>query len=196
MPYHRRIDPVGFGIGPGLECIEVLAALSPDGSKEKTGILGGGQEVLDKGTQMAGSILEMLGKAQPGKGVEIALDMVKKGKALDKMREIIEAQGGDPKVKISDLPVGKYLYSVKAEVGGRVAHVDNRLVSRIARAAGAPKDKGAGMILHCEMGDKVNVGDTLFEIISESETKLSFAIETATALPPIELQKVILGKVE
>jgi AMP phosphorylase len=124
------------------------------------------------------------------------MDLVRKGKAMDKMREIIGAQGGDPKVKIGDLPIGKYLYAVKAEKGGRVSHVDNKSVSRIARAAGAPKDKGAGIILHCEMGDRINVGDTLFEIISDSETKLSFAIETANALPPVELQKVIIGKVE
>jgi len=189
-------DPIGYGIGPGLECIEVLMALSPEGSKEKSDVLGGGQELLEKSTLMAGSILEMVGKAPVGKGADIAMDIVRKGKAMDKMREIIGAQGGDPKVRISDLPIGKYLYAVKAEKGGRVAHVDNKFVSKIARAAGAPKDKGAGIILHCEMGDRINVGDTLYEIISESETKLSFAIETANALPPVELQKVIIGKVE
>lgn len=188
-------DPIGFGIGPGFECQEALAALSPD-METRSQVFGGGQELLDKGTLMAGSILEMVGKALPGKGTEMALDIVKKGKAIEKMREIIEAQGGNPKVKIDDIPIGKYKYEVKGDKNGRASHVDNKAISKIARAAGAPKDKGAGIILHCEMGDKIEMGQTLFEIYSESETKLSFAIEIAEALPPVEMQKVIIGKIE
>jgi len=188
-------DPIGYGIGPGLECQEALAALSPD-VEIKSQVFGGGRELLDKGTLMAGSILEMVGKAPAGKGTEMAMDIVNKGKAIEKMREIIAEQGGDPKVKISDIPIGKYKYEVKAEKNGRASHVDNKAVSKIARAAGAPKDKSAGIILHCEMGDKIEAGQTLFEIYSESETKLSFAIETAEALPPVELQKIIIGKIE
>jgi len=179
-------DPIGYGVGPGLECKDVLEVLSGSGP----------YELLDKGTLMAGSILEMVGKAPVGKGTEMALNLVKNGKAMEKLREIIGAQGGDPKVKIDDLPIGGFRYEVKAEKSGRISHVDNKLVSKIARAAGSPKDQGAGIILHCEMGDKIEAGKTLFEIVAESEEKLSFAIELATAMPPVELQKIIIGKIE
>lgn len=179
-------DPIGFGIGPGLECLEVLKALK----------LKDGEELREKSCLMAGSILEMVGKAPVGKGAELAYSILESGKAYKKFKEIVEAQGGNPDVKEDDIPIGQYRYQVKAEKSGRVSHVDNRYVNKIARVAGAPKDKGAGIILHCEMGDKISKGDVLFEIVSESETKLSFAIEMANAIPPVELQKVIIGKIE
>ena len=179
-------DPIGNGIGPGLECKDVLEVLKGNGPLE----------LLDKSCLLAGSILEMIGKAPQGSGTDIALDIVKKGKAYDKMMEIIEAQGGNPKIKIEDLPIGTYRYEIKADKPGRVSHVDNKSISLIARAAGAPKDQGAGIILNCEMGDKTNIGDTLFEIISNSESNLSYAIKMVDELKPVELQKIILGKIE
>lgn len=179
-------DPVGFGIGPALECADVLNVLE---GKPPT-------ELLEKSCLLAGHILEMVGRAEVGRGAEVALKLIQTGKALEKMREIIEAQGGNPKIKIEDLPIGQHRYAWKADRAGRVAHVDNKAIAKIARAAGAPKDVGAGVILRCETGDKVNVGDTLFEIVAESEAKLSFAIETAEKVKPFELQKIIIGKVE
>ena len=179
-------DPIGYGIGPGLECLEVMRSLQ----------MKDGGELREKSCMMAGNILELVGKAPVGKGTDMAMNILKSGKAWEKFKQIIDEQGGNPKVRESDIPVGEYKHEVLAERSGRVSHVDNKLINKIARAAGSPKDKGAGIILHCEMGDKVNAGDIIFEIISESESKLSFAIETAKAIPPIELQKVILGKVE
>jgi AMP phosphorylase len=179
-------DPIGFGVGPALECRDVLNVLQ---GKEPF-------ELLDKSTLLAGNILEMVGKVPVGKGQETSLNIVKSGKAYEKMMEIIEAQGGNPKIKVDDLPIGQYKYEVKAKRDGRVSHVDNKLISKIARAAGAPKDKGAGIILHREMGDKVKAGDVLFEIISSSESKLTYAIELLEEYFPIELQKIIIGKVE
>ncbi|MEM2974002.1 MAG: AMP phosphorylase [Candidatus Micrarchaeia archaeon] len=179
-------DPIGKGIGPGLECRDVLQVLKGNGP----------MELLDKGCLLAGNILEMVGKAPLGKGSDMALNIIKTGKAYDKMMEIIEAQGGNPKIKIDDLPIGKHKYEVKADRTGRVSHVDNRTISKIARAAGAPKDRGAGVILNCEMGDKVSTGDILFEIVSDSESNLSYAAKLVEELKPVELQKIIIGKVE
>lgn len=179
-------DPIGMGIGPGLECRDVLSVLQGNGP----------QELLEKSCLLAGSLLEMVGKVPVGSGTDAAINLVKSGKAYDKMKEIIEAQGGNPKIKIDDIPVGKVKYAVVADHSGRVAHVDNRGISKIGRAAGAPIDVGAGVILHCEMGDKVNVGDTLYEIVAESESKLSFALQLVDALKPVELQKIIIGKIE
>ncbi|MFH1285231.1 MAG: thymidine phosphorylase, partial [Candidatus Micrarchaeota archaeon] len=178
-------DPIGFGIGPSLEAIDVLKVLQNKGP----------QDLLDKSCQLAGALLEMSGKVPKGRGMAAAADIIRSGKAYKKMLEIIEEQGGNPRVKIDDLNVGTYRHVVKAEQTGRISHVDNRAISRIARAAGAPKDKGAGIILYCEQGDKVNAGDKLFEIVSESESKLSFAIKAMDAWEGVELQKVILGKV-
>lgn len=177
-------DPVGCGIGPALECRDVLEALQGRGPAD----------LVQKSCKLAGAILEMGGKAESGRGYAIALQLLQNGKAYEKMKEIIEMQGGNPNVKPDDLPIGQYREQFYAQEDGRIHLVDNRAVNRIARAAGAPKSKGSGMILYVESGDKVKKGQLLFEIVSESETKLSFASELAKDINPIELEAVILGK--
>ncbi|MDO8339885.1 MAG: AMP phosphorylase [Candidatus Burarchaeum sp.] len=179
-------DPVGQRIGPALECYDVLEALQKFTP----------HDLLDKSCQLAGALLEKCGKVQKGRGYTAALELVKNGKAYEKFKEIVGEQGGNPNVKVTDLPIGTHKYVVEAQASGRVRLVDNRDISRIARAAGAPHDKGAGIILHCEQGDKVSKGDLLFEIIAESESKLDFAVKLHEDINPVRLQSVVLGKVD
>ncbi|VVB58985.1 AMP phosphorylase [Candidatus Anstonella stagnisolia] len=176
-------DPIGNGIGPALECRDVFEVLEGEGPAD----------LRDKSCLLAGTLLELCGKVPKGKGFDAASSILQSGKALVKFREIIELQGGNGKVRISDLPIGKYKHGVIAPKTGRIAHVDNKMLSKIARAAGAPADKGAGVYLHCEAGDKVTKGDILFDIYSESEAKLDFAIKALEGWWPMDLQKVILG---
>ena len=92
------------------------------------------------------------------------------------MKEIIKAQQGnifDPeKIKI-----GKFKHDVKAGKNGIIAAISNRAISRIARVAGAPSNKGAGIYLYKHVGNKVKRNDKLFTIYSESRQKLGFAME-------------------
>lgn len=176
-------DPIGNGVGPALECRDVLEVLSGKGPVD----------LRDKSCLLAGTLLELCGKVEKGRGFETASKILQSGKALAKMREIIELQGGNHDVRIDDLPIGKCKYDVIAPKTGRISHVDNKMLSKIARAAGAPADKGAGVFLHCEAGDKVTKGDVLYEIYSESEAKLDFAIKALEGWEPVDLQKVILG---
>ena len=177
-------DPIGQRIGPALECYDVLEVLQGKGP----------HDLMDKSCQLAGALFEKCGKVSKGRGYDAALDLLKSGKAYAKMKEIIEAQGGNPNVKVSDLPIGTRRYVVEAKAEGRVRHIDNKDISKIARAAGTPQDVGAGIILHCEQGDRVKKGDLLFEIVAESETKLDFAVKALSTLTPVELQKVVIGK--
>ncbi|NYZ76152.1 AMP phosphorylase [Candidatus Micrarchaeota archaeon] len=176
--------PIGNGIGPALEARDVLRVLQGEGPADLT----------EKSLVLAGALLELCGKVEKGKGYAVASDILKSGKALEKMREIIGAQGGNAKVKVDDIPIGNYKAEVKSEKEGRIHHVDNRIISRIARAAGAPKSKGAGIYMHVKQGDKVKVGDVLFDIIAESETKLSMALEISNVLEAVEMQKIVLEK--
>ena len=176
-------EPVGNGIGCGLECIDVMHVLQGKGP----------DDLKNKSTLIAGRLLELVGKVPEGQGRDLAELMLNNGKAWSKMQEIIELQGGNPRVKIDDIPVGQYKHAITAERSGKISHIDNKGINRIARAAGAPRDKGAGVYLHRLKGDKVKHGDVLFDIYAESETKLDFAIKAVEVWQPVELEKFLLG---
>lgn len=178
-------QPVGYAVGPALEAREALGALMGEGP----------MSLVEKATSLAGILLEMSGKAEVGQGHVIAKNVLKSGKALLKMKEIIDAQGGNPDVKPDDIPVGGHVAVVKAESDGYVVEVDNEAVKLIARAAGAPADKGAGVVLKFKRGYKVSRGDVLMEIYSGSEHRLSKAVELASSLIPVRVEGMLLGRV-
>ena len=105
------------------------------------------------------------------------------------MREIIAAQGGNPKVKPDELPVGPEMAEVRSERAGKVIWLSTEDIVRVAREAGAPKEKGAGMVLHAKLGDTVHKDGVLFEIYAERSSKLASALELAKQLSPVVLTK-------
>jgi AMP phosphorylase len=118
-----------------------------------------------------------------------AEEMLDSGKAEAKMREIIAAQGGNSAIKPDDLPVGPEMTEVRSEHAGKVIWLSTEDIVRIAREAGAPKEKGAGLVLHSKLGDTVHKDSVLFEIYAERSSKLASALELAKQLSPIALTK-------
>jgi AMP phosphorylase len=178
--------PIGRAIGPALEAREALATLEK-GS--------GPSSFVEKSLELAGILLEAGGVASRGSGKEAAKQLLRSGKALKKMKEIIAAQGGDEKIKAEDIRVGEYREVIKSEGEGYVIHISNRALVRIAREAGSPKDKGAGILLHITKGEKVRKGDVLMEIYAESEYRLEQAVKLAKQLKPITLEGMVLARV-
>jgi AMP phosphorylase len=176
-------DPVGSAIGPALEAREVMRILQ--GEKVSS-------ELREKSLVMAGILFEMVGKAPRGSGRSLANKILGSGEALKKMREIIGAQGGDPKVKANEIAIGSNFVDVFAKEEGRIHFMNNKSISAIARAAGAPADKGAGIYLHVDKGDKIKKGQKLFTIYAESERKLTLAQEMAETFYPLEMDRIIL----
>jgi len=177
--------PIGWGIGPALEARDVLDVLHGKGPAD----------LANKAVDLAGILLELSGKERKGAGRKVAEKILSSGKALAKMRKIIELQGGNPKVKSADIAVGEKSLVVKSDVKGKVRFIDNKLISRVARAAGAPKDKGAGVFLHAGVGDNVKVGDPLFTLYAEVDDKLDEAIRLNEQLVPYRVGGVILKSV-
>jgi AMP phosphorylase len=167
-------QPIGYNIGPVLEAREALETLYGKGP----------HELIDKATNLAGILFEMVGNED---GKEMALDFIKSGKALDKMKEIIEAQGGDPSIKPEDLVPGEFSYDVPAPRDGRILWFNNRDLVRVARSAGTPNDKGAGLKLFAKTGDKVYDGKPMFRIYAEKEDKLQNAIKQLESLRPVDV---------
>jgi AMP phosphorylase len=147
---------------------------------------GGPPDLREKAVSLAGMLFEMVGVEN---GRAMAEDMLDSGKAEKKMREIISAQGGNPAIEPSDLPVGKQHSVVRSDRAGRVLWLSTDDIVRIAREAGAPKEKGAGVVLHAKLGDTVRKDGVLFEVYAERSSKLASALELAKQLSPIVLSK-------
>lgn len=164
--------PIGFALGPSLEAREALSVLM---NKKLV------PDLIDKVCHIAGSIFEMVGKKN---GYRLARDVLHSGKAEQKMREIIGLQGGNSKIKIDDFEIGEEKIGVKAKKSGRVLWMDNVSLIEIARAAGAPKDKGAGILFNKKVGDCVKIGELLYTIYAEKSRKLSRATEILSEAEP------------
>jgi len=176
-------QPIGYYIGPALEAKEALESMM---NRKGPGSL------IEKALGIAGLLFELTGKAKIGIGLEYAKELFYKGKTYEKFKEIVEAQGGNPNVKPNELPIGDKTITFDAPTDAYVTHVDNTAITLIARAAGAPFDKGAGVRIHVKAGDKVKKGDPLYTIYAESSTKLSQAYSLSLKLKPVTLEGMIL----
>ncbi len=155
--------PIGHGIGPLLEAEDVMAILKNDPHAP--------QDLKKKSLMLAGMLLEMTGKYRKGKGLKAATDILESGKALKKMQQIIKVQG-----RMKKPALGAFHHAVHAGRTGKIAEVDNEIISKLARLAGAPGDKGAGLYLSKNVHDLVKKGDMLYTIYAESKFKLDLAL--------------------
>ena len=169
-------QPLGCGIGPALEAREALSTLMGKGPPD----------VYEKAVDLAGILFEMVGEKN---GRLKAEEILQSKKAEHKMRDIIAAQGGNPHVKLEDLPIGPEHTEIRASERGRVLWIKTEGIVQVARAAGAPKEPGAGILLHSKLGDAVAKDAVLFEIYAERSSKLESALKLANELEPVILSK-------
>jgi AMP phosphorylase len=170
-------QPVGYAVGPSLEAKEALEVLM-----KKANV----PDLVDKACHIAGAIFEIVGRKN---GYNLAKDILRTGKAEKKLREIISLQGGNSALKPDELVVGDDILQIKAKKAGQVLWMDNNILVEIARAAGAPKDKGAGIVFSKKHGDVVANNEVLFTIYAEKARKLSRAEEILEEQEPIGVGK-------
>jgi len=163
-------EPIGNGIGPVLEARDILWTLMDDPR--------GSHQLREKAIRLSGIMLEMSGKAKKGTGDLMARELVTSGKALESFEKILRAQGGK-KIKVDQLIPGNHKTTIKAKERSVVAHIDNANISAIAKLAGAPQDKEAGVFLFHHVGDIVEEDDPLYEIYAVSPEKLKQATHEA-----------------
>ncbi|MBD3310167.1 AMP phosphorylase [Candidatus Woesearchaeota archaeon] len=171
-------QPIGNGMGPALEARDALWILRNDQRAPR--------DLRKKGLYMAGRLMQIAGLKDPFKKAE---QLLVSGKAYEKMKEIISAQGGDPEVDPEKIPVGRHTHTVRAGKSGKIADMNNIIFSRTARIAGAPLDKGAGIYLHdIKERMKVRKGQKLYTIYAESKEKLRYAFEAVKSSPPVSIR--------
>lgn len=156
-------QPVGAGIGPVLEARDVMQVLqnAPDAP----------DDLRQKSLRLAGRLLEFDPDVRGGKGYSIARDILDSGRALDMMNTIIQAQGEQDK----KFELGKLTHDVLSPEEGVVVGIDNYHMAHIARFAGAPIDKGAGIDLFKKLGDPVKKGEPLYRVYAEFSSDFAFA---------------------
>lgn len=165
-------QPIGHGIGPALEARDVLAVLQ---NHQEAPI-----DLRERAIMLAGAILELAGVAHPKTGTRMAEDCLRDGRAWRKFQAICEAQGG-----LRTPPKAKYLRPIPAPASGHVSDIDNRLLARVAKLAGAPAAAAAGVALHKRLGEDATKGEPLFTIHAETPGELAYALDFAAAQPHI-----------
>ena len=157
-------QPVGRGIGPALEARDVLAVLKNEATAPA--------DLRERALRLAAELLELSGKAGQNKGYSEAEKFLKSGKAFTKFKAICEVQGG-----FREPGKAQFQHAVKAEKTGTLSAIDNRKLAKIAKLAGAPENKAAGVDFFAPVGTAVEVGQTLYEIHTESQGELEYALE-------------------
>lgn len=163
-------QPVGVGIGPALEARDVLAVLQQTP--------GFPRDLHARACALAGALLELGGKAVPGEGALLAAHTVSNGEAWAKFQRICEAQGG---LRVPQ--TARFTHPCPAPQGGTVLSIDNRKIARIAKLAGAPGSKAAGVEMHVRMGDEVGRDQPLFSVHAETAGELDYALAYVRANP-------------
>jgi thymidine phosphorylase len=156
-------QPVGRGIGPILEARDVMQVLENDPEAPA--------DLRQKALRLAGRIIEFDPDVRGGYGFAIARDILDSGRALEKMNSIIESQGR----QVTTWGKGELSFEVTADRDGVVTGIDNLQLAKIARLAGAPMDKGAGVDLFKKLGDPVHEGESLYRVYAEFKSDYKFA---------------------
>ncbi|KOP66412.1 thymidine phosphorylase [Bacillus sp. FJAT-18019] len=162
-------QPLGVAIGNSLEVQEAILALRGKGPKDLEELC------LALGRQM----VYLAKKADSLEDAEAKLrEVIKNGKALEKFKEFIANQGGDPSVvdHPDRLPKAQYLIELPAQQDGVVAELVADEIGTAAMLLGAGRatkeseiDLAVGLMLNKKVGDSVKKGDSLVTIHANRE---------------------------
>lgn len=162
-------QPLGAAIGNSLEVQEAIDALRGEGPKDLEELC------LALGRQM----VYLAQKADSLEDAEEMLrEVIRNGKALEKFKEFIQNQGGDPSVvdHPDRLPKAQYLIELPAQQDGVVAELVADEIGTAAMLLGAGRatkeseiDLAVGLMLNKKVGDAVKKGDSLVTIHANRE---------------------------
>lgn len=175
--------PLGRKVGNALEVEESVDVLAG----------GGPSDVIEITVALATEMLNLAGV----KDVDVA-GALKDGRAMDKWRAMISAQGGDPDAK---LPVARETQTVVAESDGVISELDALAVGLASWRLGAgrarkedPVQFGAGVTLHAQLGDTVKKGAPLYTLHTDEPGRFARAAETIAKAYKIETQAQVTRK--
>jgi len=195
--------PLGRTVGNALEVIEAIETLR-----------GCGPDDLERLCVRLTAQMLVVGGIAPDvvDGEHRAQRALSSGAGLEKLRDMVTFQGGNPRVldDTGGLPAAPLREVVTAARTGVITAIDAEAIGRATvllgagrDTAGAPVDHGAGAVLLCRPGDRVSAGEPLAELHYRSEGRLSPARRLAAEafvigedLPgeaPLVLEVIVAG---
>ncbi|SHE45687.1 thymidine phosphorylase [Thermoanaerobacter uzonensis DSM 18761] len=176
--------PLGLAIGNALEIVEAVQVLKGHGSKD----------LLEVCMLLGSDMLQIAGVAKDDKEARTKLkEALDSGKALEKFKEFIKAQGGDERVvdDLSLLPQAKY---IRPWIADRDVYIKDLMaldLGLVAMKLGAGREKkedtidlAVGIMLGGKVGDIIKKGEPIATIYANDESKLGWAFD--------EIKKYIL----
>jgi len=169
-------QPIGNGVGPALELEDIIKILDPE--KE------GPPDLKKKSLFLAGELLEMTGKAKKKHGIEMAEDILSSGKAFEKFKQIIEAQNGS----LKNMKLSKFKKHILAKKSGKIVEIHNKEINSLARVAGCPVDKCAGIYFYFHVKDRVKKHQKILTLYAESKPRLNEAVRFYQKTKPVKIR--------
>lgn len=192
--------PLGNAIGNALEVSESVAVLKGEGP----------DDLRTVAFELASNMLYLAGKGSLNECRNLVKETVESGKALEKLKEMVRAQGGDVSVieDTRNFKKAAYYYDVISATDGYVSFMNTEEIGVASVVLGAGRetieseiDYSAGIVLHKKTGDKVAPGDVIatlysssFEKIEQAEKVLLNAYQYKTSMEGFQ-EKLIYARV-
>lgn len=171
-------SPLGYNIGNSLEVIEAVRVLK---GEEKG-------ELYEVSIALSAQMISLSLNIEPETAQKTAEDIIKSGKAYEKMKEWINAQGGDISFieNTENFKKAKYKKEILSVSEGFVFGFDTEALGKAAGVLGAGRkiktdkiDMSAGIVLNIKKGQTVKKGDVLCTLLTDNESLLSETSEIA-----------------
>ncbi|HOU14141.1 MAG TPA: thymidine phosphorylase [Anaerolineae bacterium] len=188
-------QPLGYAVGNILEVCEAIDTLHGHGPAD----------FRDHCLEVAAEMLCLGGKVETvADGVRLATETIATGRAWEKFRQLIIAQGGDVRYvdDPSRFPKAALIETIASPQSGYLATIRADEIGMAALALGGgrekkgdPLDHQVGIVLHCKVGDRLEADAPLFTVHANDAAKRDEAIQrvlralnfSAEAVAPLPL---------
>ncbi len=163
--------PLGKTIGNSLEVWESCEVLKGRGEKDLKKV----------SVCLAANMLNLAGKGSLEDCKRLALESIESGKALEKFKEMVAAQGGDLTIFSDNYPEDInccFKYEIFSDKSGYISKVDTEKIGKAAMILGAGREKkedsidyNSGIILNKKTDEIINKGDLLATFYSSKQSK-------------------------
>lgn len=188
-------EPLGNAIGNSLEVIEAVETLKGKGSEDFTEVC----------VELAANMLMFVTGDGHNACAKIVNDCIKSGTALNKLKEMVQAQGGNTEwIDNTELfPKAEISYEIKSQNDGYIILTDAEKIGTASVILGAGREKkedsidmSAGIILNKKTGDRVQNGETIATFHTNNQSKIPeaenlFSSAVTYSHTPVEKRKLI-----